>query len=139
MSGGFKNKGPGGTELTAQELLWVQTANAGVLLLEEQSSPPGATSGFGKVYVKESDHLLYYLDEAGNEFLLSGASGGGGTILSPTGTIDGSNVDFVFSEKPDWIVTDGATFRENFGWTWNGGTNTATMSNPPTFDLWGVT
>lgn len=72
MSGGFKNKGPGGDELTAAEELWVQTGNAGILLLAEQAMSPSHTSGYGKVYVKTDGHL-YYKDETGTETQLDTA------------------------------------------------------------------
>lgn len=137
MSGGFTNKTPGGDELTAAEELWVQTGSAGVVLLTEQSSAPGTTAGVGKVYTKTADGKLYFKDGSGTEYDLTAA--GGVTILTATGSVNGSNLDFIFSEKPDFIVNDGITLRENKGWSWNSGTSTATMDNPPTFDLWGVT
>ena len=73
MSGGFKNKGPGGGDLTAEEELWVQTGTAGVLLLAELAIAPSPTSGFGKVYVKTDKHI-YYMDEDGVETQLDTAS-----------------------------------------------------------------
>lgn len=50
------------------------------------------------------------------------------TIEVPTGTVDDSNADFVFSEKPFLIVMNGSVYRENKGWTWS--VLTATMSSP---------
>lgn len=82
MSGGFQNKGPaGGSQLTAAEELWVQTGEAGVLLLTETTAP-SATSGVGKVYVKSSDSLLYFKDDAGNEYSLTAGASGANTALS---------------------------------------------------------
>jgi hypothetical protein len=55
-------------------------------------------------------------------------------IVDPvSGTVDGSNVDFVFADKPLVIISDGITYRENKGWTWSG--STATMAVPPAYDL----
>lgn len=63
--------------------------------------------------------------------------GGGVTPTSPTsGTVNGTTVDFVFTTKPALIISDGATLRENFGWTWSG--STATLSVAPEFDLFGI-
>ncbi len=74
MSGGFSNKGPRGTGggLSAGEILWTQTGNAGVVLLAEQGSAPSATAGVGKLYVKSSDSLLYFKDDSGNEYSVGG-------------------------------------------------------------------
>ena len=60
------------------------------------------------------------------------------TVLTATGSINSSNVSFVFSEQPTTIVSDGVILRVNAGWTWNGGTMTATMALPPNFDLFGL-
>lgn len=70
----------------------------------------------------------------------SKSSGGGGfTELAATGTVNGTNTDFTFTEKPDYIVFDSAWYKENAGWTWNGGTLTATLSVPPQSAIWGIT
>ena len=133
MAGGFKNRQDSPTELTAAELLWVQTGEAGVLLLQEQAIAPSPTANYGKVYVKDSDHNLYYLDEAGNEYQLTPSGSVSLTTEVPTGTVNDSNVDFVFTEKPFLIVVNGGTYREGagtYGWSWNGGTNTATFPFP---------
>ena len=60
------------------------------------------------------------------------------TILSPTGSVNSSNVDFIFTQKPQFIISDGVTLRENTGWSWTAGTLTATMDIPPNYDLFGV-
>lgn len=56
-------------------------------------------------------------------------------LIPTSGTVDGSNKAFVFSSKPPLIISDGLMFRENHGWTWSG--STATMDNPPAYDLFG--
>lgn len=63
------------------------------------------------------------------------ASGGGLTKLNATGTINGSNTAFTFTSKPTYIISDGAWYEENAGWTWSG--STATMSVPPQTSIWG--
>lgn len=62
---------------------------------------------------------------------------GGLVLLTPTGDVNGVNTEFVFPSKPIYIVSDGAWYRENVGWTWDGGTMTATMIIPPNDDIWG--
>lgn len=84
MAGGFRNPKQAGSSFTAAEILWVQTGDAGVLLLTYQGSAPSATAGVGKVYVKNSDGHLYYLNGSGLEVQIDG--GGTGTVTSVTGT-----------------------------------------------------
>lgn len=65
-----------------------------------------------------------------------GSRGGGGfTTLTRTGAVNGVNVTFTFTQKPTFIISDGAWYRENSGWTWSG--LTATMTIPPNDDLYG--
>lgn len=65
------------------------------------------------------------------------ASGGGAgfTLLAATGTIDGNNLTFTFTSKPVYIISDGIWYRENHNWSWSG--STATMTVPPTDDIYG--
>ena len=70
---------------------------------------------------------------------VTGSAGGGLTELTATGTINGVNADFTFTEQPDYIFSDGVKYKVNAGWSWNGGTLTATMSIPPSFSIWGET
>jgi len=72
--------------------------------------------------------------------LLVDASGGGGsgfTLLPATGTVNGSNKAFTFTQLPTYIVSDGLWYRQNVGWTWNAGSLTATMTAAPQTDIWG--
>jgi FtsZ-interacting cell division protein YlmF len=62
-------------------------------------------------------------------------SNAGLTLLTATGTVDGTNADFTFTSKPTYIVSDGAWYVENTGWTWS--SPTATMSVPPQSVIWG--
>lgn len=63
-------------------------------------------------------------------------STGGLTILPATGLINDTNQNFIFTQKPSIIVmngisyNDGATTGGVTAWTWNSGTNTATMFSP---------
>ncbi len=67
-----------------------------------------------------------------------GSSGAAGfTRLTATGTVDGNNTSFTFTQKPVYIINDGAWYVENVGWTWNSGTLIATMSVPPQTNIFG--
>lgn len=76
----------------------------------------GFTSG-----VRQSDGVVTL------EFT-GGGVGASQTTEVPTGTVDDSNLDFVFSEEPFLIVVNHMTYRKNSGWTWSG--STATLSSP---------
>lgn len=107
MSGGFKNKGPlDNIQLTSDEVLWVQTGESGTLLLVEGAAP-SATSGIGKLYVKSSDSLLYFKDDAGNEYsLTTGGSGGTGiTWNEVTGTSASAAVNNGYIANNAGLVT----------------------------------
>jgi len=63
--------------------------------------------------------------------------------LAATGTVNGINAAFTFTQKPSYIVSDHAVYKTtNKGggtnWTWNGGTLTATLTVPPTEDIYGI-
>jgi hypothetical protein len=75
--------------------------------------------------------------------LLVDLAGGGVVELTATGTVDGSNQVFTFVEKPSYIVSDHAWYKETnstgtTNWSWNAGTMEATMTIPPTEDLFGI-
>ncbi len=57
-------------------------------------------------------------------------TGVGSAVLIPTGTIDNSNTNFVFTQKPTLINVNGTFYRETKGWTWTALTLTATLDNP---------
>ncbi len=67
--------------------------------------------------------------------VVSSSVGTGFTLLTATGTVDGSNTTFTFTQKPTYIVSDGAWYVEGSGWSWSG--LTATMSVPPQTGIWG--
>lgn len=61
--------------------------------------------------------------------------GTGFTQLPATGSINGTNATFTFTQKPAYIVSDGVWYVENAGWTWS--VLTATMTVPPQTGIWG--
>ena len=125
---GFRNPTEYPDELTAAELLWLQTANAGVVLLDEQASSPSPTTGFGKLYSK-NDNGLYYLSEAGVEYQLAPTSGSGVIVETPTGTINSVNTSFTVTAQPKWVVSDGVTFFSGAGYSY--AALVITMEIPP--------
>lgn len=50
------------------------------------------------------------------------------TKLAATGTVDDSNTEFTFTQKPLIVIVNGASYSENNGWSWSG--LTATLDNP---------
>jgi hypothetical protein len=99
---------------------------------------PGAGGGFsffgggmgGVRRIRAGANITISGDEGEPTISASGGSGGAYTIDEPSGAVDDSNLDFVFSSKPDLISVNGMIFRENHGWSWDSGTNTATLDNP---------
>ena len=81
---------------------------------------------------------LTYTRSYGRNDVLIDATGSSLTALPATGAINSVNTAFVFTEKPTYIISDGAFYRENSGWTWNAGLLTATMTIPPNDDLYGL-
>ncbi len=75
----FGNRHQEGVFLTNSEVAWVQTGNAGVVTITEGIAP-SATIGYGKVYVKSSDHNLYFKTQGGTEYQLTPV--GIGTVTS---------------------------------------------------------
>lgn len=63
---------------------------------------------------------------------VNGTGGGSGSLgeLAATGAKDDTNREFTFASKPVVIIVNGSSYRENRGWTWNGGTLTATLASP---------
>lgn len=117
MSGGFSNKSSTtGSGLTAAEILWVQSGQAGVLKLGNVAGTPATVAGVGQLYTKTSDGLLYYLSGAGVEYNLT-TGGGGITVTSPA--INGTNV-YVNAVLAKWIDTDTGHYYDGFGYVRTG-------------------
>lgn len=65
-----------------------------------------------------------------------GPAGDGLTRLTATGTVNGSNTNFDFTEQPDFIISDGIWYEVGVGFTW--ASTTATMSVAPTYMIRGL-
>lgn len=114
-------------ELTPEEVLWVQTGLAGVVVLVYQDQSPDPIAGSGQVFTK-SDGNLYYLDGSGVEYQITGG-GGGITVEIPTGTVNSSNQNFGVSDEPKWVIADGITYFDGEGYTY--AANNVAMDIPP--------
>ena len=72
---------------------------------------------------------------------ISSSGGGGSGFQQPTGTVDGSNLDFVFSTAPNAVCVDQGRIMQQtssdgtVNWT---GTTTITLTIAPTTDIFGV-
>jgi hypothetical protein len=99
MPGGYRNQYETGRELTEEELLWLQTAATGILLLEEQAIAPAATTDVGKIYVK-TDGLPYYKGDDGVERSLTGTYYTDEAAQDAVGNIlaDSFSVDFTYDD-----------------------------------------
>lgn len=80
------------------------------------------------------------VDPATGRVLISNSGGGGFTELPATGTVDGSNAVFTFTQQPTYIVSDHAWYKAtnksgSTNWT---GTTTVTMVVPPQEDIFGI-
>lgn len=57
------------------------------------------------------------------------STGGGGSVTTPTGLVNGVNVTYTVAAIPLWVVADNQTYFENFGYTRSG--LTITMDAAP--------
>lgn len=82
-----------------------------------------------------------YADSVTHRLYVDLAGGGGFTNLTATGTVDGANVTFTFTQVPSYIVTDGVwlTPLDNKGLTqWSNVGTTITMVIPPNSSIFGI-
>ena len=88
--------------------------------------------------VKGLDELLQQVREMGRSTrqIRLGGGGGGITELTATGAINGNNVTFTFTKKPNYIVNDNAWYKEGDGFSWSG--LTATMTVAPSNSIYGI-
>jgi hypothetical protein len=106
---------------------------ANVAKLDENSRPTlTALSSVG-----DGTIVTLYADPTTHRLLIDLSSAPTFTLLTATGVTDGVNNIYTFASKPTVIVADGASYRENKGWTWNAGTLAATLSVYPVYDVFG--
>ena len=82
----------------------------GAISLDELAAAPGATSGYGKIYVKNSDSKLYFKNDSGAEFDLTAAATSGAptdaqyVVLTANGSL---TQERVLTEGDGINITDG--------------------------------
>ena len=122
----FKNleEFPAGV-LTVNEVVWVQSGTAGVLVEPQISTPSNPPSGSNKLYFK-TDGKLYSLSSGGVETLINGTSGAvnykgtwdASTGVYPTGPVKGDyyivnvagTISGTYYGVGDWMVYDGTVW-----------------------------
>lgn len=57
------------------------------------------------------------------------SGGGGSSVETPSGTVNGSNTSFTVSNEPAFIIVDGITYFDGAGYTYGAGT--LTIDTPP--------
>lgn len=139
--------------LTMLELIFIQNLaseadydSTKVPLVETGSGAPSSTPGaVGSIYVDTAGDDVYIATGTASSAdwtLVNGGGGGGGfTMLPATGTVNGSNLVFTFSQVPSFIVADGVWFKpvsKNGTTYWTNVSTTVTMVNPPFDDIFGV-
>ena len=74
-------------------------------------------------------------DHADKRFgrIMTGKNPGSLIELTATGATNGTNKDFAFAQKPKYVVVNGATYRENKGWSF-GANDTVTLDFAPIKD-----
>lgn len=81
------------------------------------------------------------IDEITGRILVDNSGGGSGfTELTATGTVNGINRNFTFTQEPTYVVADGAVYKKldnNGGVNWSWSVLTATMTIPPTSIIFG--
>ena len=113
------------------------------IIKELKKQPIEAKNIEGLPDVKELSHLVKFLKAGGfrgggdtvvagtnvtittnangQKVITSSGGGGGGTSISnASGTVDGANTTFTVSSTPNYILCDGSTYFENYGYTLSG-------------------
>ena len=88
--------------LTSSEVIYVQLAAAGVINITEGTAP-APTTGIGKLYVKLSDHNLYFKTSGGTEYEITpavgGVSGYSTTFNSSSWVLNGTNYELTVTHN----------------------------------------
>jgi DNA-binding beta-propeller fold protein YncE len=85
---------------------------------------------------------LVYVDPVTHRLYVDLAGGGGGlTVITFTGAVNGSNLSFTTTSQPTYVVSDGIWYRatdanSNVQWSYSGGTVTLSIA-PPNTDIYG--
>ncbi len=95
---------------------------------------------YGLASDNSGQRVAIWVNKTTHAMLVDG-SGSSITPLTATGAVDDSNTAFTFTTKPSLVVVNGASYRENHGWSWTAGTLTATLDAPVGVggDIYGIT
>lgn len=66
---------------------------------------------------------------SGDPYVITATGGGGVTVETPIGAVDGSNKTYTVSTEPAWVVADGVTYFDGAGYTYSA--LTITMDSQP--------
>lgn len=110
----------------------IQGSDFGVITLEGLIYVNGSKTNVKQINIIAGTGItLAYNDVRGRGDITVSNSSVAGTVLTATGTINDSNLDFTFTSKPSIIIINGASYRETGGAiTWSWATLTATLSSP---------
>ncbi|MDP1614638.1 MAG: hypothetical protein Q8L68_02465, partial [Methylococcales bacterium] len=117
------------------------SGGGGVHNFYELSDVTKKTEKYGVPY-KGFENKYVRVSSDGKKLIFDNASGGGGfTELTATGTVNGVNTAFSFTQVPSYIVADGVWFKptaKNGTVFWTNVSTNVTMVNPPAYDIFGV-
>ncbi len=126
-------------EKSAETILFRATSildNRTSFLINKINNLPRATTGTGTVNsIIAGTGISVDSTDPANPIVIAIGGGGGFTLLPATGSINGNNPTFTFTQQPTYIISDGVWYRVNKGWTWS--VLTATMTVPPNDDIYG--
>lgn len=119
--------------------------------VEQAGTNPGGAGGPTLRYLDDGTLISAHVTELnfgtnlsatydGNGRVTINATGGAGlTEITATGTINSSNVTFIFASVPTYIVADGVWVKatDTQGTNWSNVGTTITMTNPPSFSIYG--
>ena len=71
-------------------------------------------------FVPGTGMAIAYSIIEGRTTLTFTSSGGGSTVETPAGTIDGTNTQFTPTAQPQYVISDGTTYFAGAGYTWDG-------------------
>lgn len=108
-----------------------------------ETTAPSATANYGKLYVKSSDSLLYFLDDSGNEYSITSGGSGATTALSNLASVainatlipgTAGAIDLGSATKPWGLIyfagTSGTPGTNNFKITGASTSGTRTITAP---------
>lgn len=88
----------------------------------------GFTNGVNGYGIRDNNGIIEFKNSGGT-WTPIGSGSGSPTPTTPPESPTGSGTTFTFASDPKYIVSDGVTYFEGFGYTYSGGV--ATMTVPP--------